>query len=81
MKNKDSFKLPTAFLSQLEEFTNGFYLVSINDQGHFETHFNFPTPVAGMAILNFLEIESEALQENVRKNTIESMLSVEDNEV
>jgi len=41
--------------------------------GEFETNSYFPTPASAMAILNFLEIESQALQENIRTNAIENL--------
>ena len=70
---QESFKIPASFLGQLEEFTTGFYLVSLNEQGEFETNSYFPTPASAMALLNFLEVESGAMQESVRQRAIEKL--------
>jgi hypothetical protein len=69
MKQKP-FKLPDSFTNQLQEFTTGFYLVTLNEAGEFETNTYFPTPASAMALLNFLEVESMALQENLRIQAI-----------
>ena len=63
---QDPFTLPPSFLNQLQEFTTGFYLVSLNENGEFNTHSYFPTPASAMALLNFLEVESGAMQEGIR---------------
>jgi hypothetical protein len=75
-----AFKLPGSFLKQLAEFTDGYYMVTINSEGEFETFSNFPTPVSAMAILNFLDVESGALQESIRQQAIERETNSDDDE-
>lgn len=67
----EAFKIPDSFLRQLEEFTTGFYLISINERGEFNTHSYYPSPAAAMALFNFIDIEADALQENLRLRALE----------
>ena len=66
MKNKKPFKLPKAFLNQLNEYTNGYYLVTVNENMEFETHFNFPNELVQLGIINHIDIESSDFQEMLR---------------
>lgn len=74
---KDSFKIPESFLNQLEEFTTGYYLVALNEVGEFTTHPYFPTPASAMALINFVEIDSSALQESLRIRATEEAMGSE----
>lgn len=72
------FKLPEAFIKQLEEFTNGFHLVVVNSQNEFETYVWYPDSVSELALLNYLDIQSTATQEIIRQQSIDKALSEED---
>jgi hypothetical protein len=65
------FKLPVAFLNQLREFTNGYYLVTINENNGFETFVYYPDPISEMALLNFVDIQSTAVQDIIRQKAID----------
>lgn len=62
MKSSNVFKLPEAFLTQLNEFTNGYYLVTVNNKNEFETYFEFPDPLTEHGIIQHLKIESVNFQ-------------------
>lgn len=68
---KESFTIPESFLTQLQEFTTGYYLVTLNEHGEFCVHPYFPTPATAMALINFIEIDSGALQEGLRARASE----------
>ena len=80
MKTTKPFKLPEAFINQLKEFTNGFHLVTINSQDEFETHVWYPNKIVEMAMMNYTDIQSTAIQEIVRQRAVESELPSEDEE-
>lgn len=71
---KRPFELPVAFISQLKEFTNGFHLVIVNDEQDFETYSWHPNKAIEMALLNYIDIQSTALQEIIRQRTIDREL-------
>lgn len=77
---KVPFKIPKAFLNQLKEFSDGFYLVTINETGAFETNSYFPTQTALMGLLNFMEIESSVLQEDLRTKALNKLAEEENGE-
>lgn len=78
MFKKKPFKLPQAFLNNLDEFTNGYYLITINEIGEFETFMNFPSPVSEIALLNFVDVQSTALQERNRQRIADETAGVDD---
>lgn len=79
-KPKKPFKLPEAFISQLKEFTNGFHLVIVNDEYDFDTYHWHPNKIVEMALLNYIDIQSTAVQEIIRQRTIESELPNEEDD-
>jgi len=78
MSGPKPFKLPKAFINQLEEFTNGFHLVVVNSKNEFETYVWYPDAVAEMALLNYLDIQSTATQEVIRQQSIDRVMESED---
>ena len=74
------FKLPQAFLTQLGEFCNGYHLVIITQEGNFETHTWHPDKLSEMGMLNYLDIQSTAIQEIIRQQTIDRQLSRDDDD-
>lgn len=79
---KVPFKLPESFLNQLNEFTNGYYLVTVNEDMNFETFFEFPSQVVEEGLINHIEIEIEDFQLNLRDTLNSGIISttVEDDE-
>jgi hypothetical protein len=75
MPKKKPFKLPKAFLNNLGEFTNGYYLITVNELGEFETFMSFPDNVTELAMLNFADIQSTTLQEMARQKALDDMQS------
>ena len=65
MERPTSFKLPQAFLSQLGEFTTGYLLVTVNEQGQFETFVQADTPVTRLGILKFTGMILDTLESNL----------------
>jgi len=76
--NKKPFKLPKAFLNNLGEFTNGFYLIVVNEVGEFETFMNFPNEATELALLNFADIQSSTLQEIARQRALDDMTAADE---
>ena len=62
MKSSNVFKLPESFLNQLNEFTNGYYLIVVNNQNNLETYFEFPNQITELGIIQHLAIESADFQ-------------------
>lgn len=71
MSKPKPFKLPKAFINQLKEFTNGFHLVTINSQNEFETVVWYPDELTEMALLNYVDIQSTAVQEIIRQRAVD----------
>jgi len=51
-----SFKLPKSFLTQLGEFSHGYVLIVVNEQGEFESFMQADTPAVRLGIIRFAEI-------------------------
>ena len=78
---KSPFKLPESLLNQLREFTNGYYLVTVNEDMNFETYFEFPSQVVEEGIINHIDIEINDFQMQLRdniQNRVEEMVEDED---
>ena len=71
---KAPFKLPESFLNQLSEFTNGYYLVTVNEDMNFETFFEFPSQVVEEGLINHIEIEVGDFQQMLR-DTVQGAIS------
>jgi len=80
MKKTNPFKLPQAFLNQLDEFTKGYYLVTINDKNQFEINFQYPDQVTELALLNFVDMQSSCVQEVMRQRAVDRSLGDEEDE-
>lgn len=65
MERPNSFKLPQSFLSQLGEFTTGYFLVTVNEQGQFETFVQADNPVTRLGVLKFTGMVLETLESNL----------------
>ena len=79
-KHDKPFKLPQAFLNQLEEFTCGYHLVMVNAQGEFETFSWHPNKITELALLNYIDIQSTAVQAIIRQRTIDKDIEEEEEE-
>jgi len=77
---KKPFKLPQSFLNQLGEFTRGYYLITVNDQNEFETFFHHDDEVTEMALINYVDIQSGALQDMMRNQASEMQDDDDDGE-
>jgi len=75
---KRPFKLPEAFLNQLGEFTNGYFLIVLNHEGQFEVYDKADTQADQLAIINFLDVQGAVLQEVIRSKMLEEALGKED---
>ena len=67
MKSPNSFKLPPAFLSQLGEFTTGYFLVTVNEQGQFETFVQSDNPVTRLGLLKFTGMILDTLESSLEQ--------------
>lgn len=68
------FKLPKAILNMLEECTNGYYLVTIDDQHEFQTFVHHPNQVIELGLLNYVDLQSSAIQQVLRQKAIDHSL-------
>lgn len=71
---KRPFKLPVTFLKQLGEFTAGYYLIVINSDGDFETYTQSDCQVNELALINYLDMQGDILQEVIRNRAIEEAM-------
>jgi len=65
MEKPKSFKLPESFLSQLNEFTLGYMLVTVNEAGEFETFVKADNPLTRVALVKFTELVSDSLSQSL----------------
>lgn len=79
-KPNKPFKIPKAFLTQLEEFTKGFYLVVIDDENNFQTYSEYPDVLTELGMLNFVDIQTTAMQKAIREEVAEIDLEELDDE-
>lgn len=56
MQKDTPFKFPNKLVNQIDEFSDGFFLVVINTEGEFEVFQTLDSPVKSMAMHNFLQI-------------------------
>ncbi len=76
---KDNFELPKSFLTSLDEFTNGYFLVTLNEQNQFKVFANYNGQESTeLAMINFVDIYAGAVQEGIRQQAIEDILNEED---
>lgn len=55
MAKNVAFTLPGSFITQLGEFTDGFFLASINELGDIEVTMSLDTTIKRLAMQQFLE--------------------------
>ena len=67
------FKLPQAFLSQLEEFSNGYCLFLVNAEGEPEVYSSYPNPMVALGLTNFCHQYFNALNKAQQKGIQETM--------
>jgi hypothetical protein len=67
---KKPFTLPKAFVNQLKEFTNGFYLVTLDENFNFSSIPYYPSEAAEHALVNFMDIQSSLFQEAIRQRAL-----------
>lgn len=72
---KDSFELPKSFLTSLDEFTNGYFLVTLNEKNQFKVYLNYNGQESiELAMINFVDIYATSVQESIRQKAIEDIL-------
>jgi hypothetical protein len=69
-KKSKKFQFPPQLLNQIHECSNGFLLVTMNEDYEFEVFQNLNNPVSHLGMANFLEIFSHHMQESLRSNTV-----------
>jgi hypothetical protein len=69
MKNS-GFRLPKQLLTQLGEFTRGYYLSVVNDRGEIESFESYDNPAIRLAVLNFVDAQSSAMQEHLKNQAL-----------
>ena len=67
---RPGFKLPRQFLTQLGEFSRGYYLAVVNDRGELESFESYDNPAIRLALLNFVDAQSSAQQEHLRNQAL-----------
>ncbi len=73
MPKPTSFKLPSSFVSQLNEFTTGFLLVTVNELGQFEVYNQMNTPAIKLGLVKFLEALSAAMSSDADTALMEQL--------
>lgn len=63
--SKLPFKLPKSFLTQLNEFTTGYALVTVNEEGQFESFIASDTPAIRLGLTKFVGMLADTLDEAV----------------
>lgn len=66
-----NFIFPRQLLNQLAECTNGYALITLNENNDFEVYLHLPTSLTKLGMANFLTIFSEMLQHTLRNQTHE----------
>ena len=64
-KQTKKFKFPTSVLHQINECSNGFFLVTLNQNNEFEVFQNLESPVHFMSMATFLRVASEQMFKSV----------------
>lgn len=78
---KDNFELPKSFLTSLDEFTNGYFLVTLNEKNQFKVYLNYNDQEAiELAMINFVDIYADSVQESIRQRAVEDILNEEESE-
>jgi len=70
MQRGDGFKLPKHFLNQLGEFTRGYYLAVVNERGEIESFESYDNPTIRLAIINFVDAQTDAMQDHFRNQAL-----------
>lgn len=74
MKN-NSFELPKSFLTQLNEFTKGYFLVTLDENGMFKTYADYNNNQSTeLAIINYIDIYASSTQEAMRQDALSQIL-------
>jgi sulfur transfer protein SufE len=67
MENRaKKFKFPKSVLNQIHECSSGFFLVVVNEKNEFEVFQNMDSPAIQLGMINFLDIFSASMQEQMR---------------
>lgn len=73
MENNAKFVFPKQLLNQLAECSNGFFLVAVNQDNQFEIYQNLNSPILHMGMMNFLDVFSDSMQEQLRSKPLGGM--------
>lgn len=74
-KKAKKFKFPVALLNQINECSNGFFLVIVNENKEFEVFQNLENPITHLGMINFLEIFSNSMQTSLRDKPLSGLSS------
>ena len=58
-----SFQLPKSFLTQLGEFTQGYFLVTVNEAGQFESFVAADSPVIRLGLFKFSTLLTNTMED------------------
>jgi hypothetical protein len=67
---KKGFRLPPEFLTQLNEFSRGYYLVVVNEVGEMESFEGYDNPAIRLALVNFIDAQASAMQQHLRNSAL-----------
>lgn len=70
MADKVSFKLPKSFITQLGEFTTGYILMTVNEDGQFETFIHADTPVIKLGLAKYSTVMTDAINDNIENSML-----------
>lgn len=60
------FKFPDQILNQIDECSRGFFLVTVNQDGEFESFGRFDDPVTELGTMGFLRAQLKAYDRNLK---------------
>lgn len=66
------FEIPDSIISQLDECTGSYYLMSTDQHGTITTHTNFDNLSHELAVLTFMKLDCESRLRKLAKDLLES---------
>ncbi len=80
-EEKKPFKIPDATLRQLNEFSNGGYILfKMSESGHPEVYLDADNPIISMGLIEFVRVWSSSVQQTNEMNMMDNMMGMDDDE-
>lgn len=77
----EQFELPQSFLTQLNEFSAGGYiLIRMGEDGNPQVYVNFDNPIIAIGLIRYAQMWSSVLDEANENSVSESLIQNEEDE-